>query len=146
MLEPLPRIVGSVLVDKVGPLLAGLLLAGRIAASVSAEIGGKRLSRQFDRLERDQSILIETLALYLRHYLTLALPVPEHQQDALRALNEGALMTYLGDRRRYEEPLRLIHGWCGNENALQPNPIFLAALGDAVARMETLKDRAGIVL
>lgn len=44
-----------------------------------------RLSRQFDRLERDQYILIETLALYIRYYLTVSLPVPEGQQDAARA-------------------------------------------------------------
>jgi len=48
LLEPLPRIVGSALVEKVGPLIVGLLLAGRIAASVGAEMGGKRISRQFD--------------------------------------------------------------------------------------------------
>jgi len=35
-----------------------------------------RLSRQFDRLERDQSILIETLALYVRYFLTVSLPIP----------------------------------------------------------------------
>lgn len=44
-----------------------------------------RLSRQFDRLERDQYILIETLSLYIRYYLTVTLPVPEGQQDAARA-------------------------------------------------------------
>jgi predicted transcriptional regulator len=44
-----------------------------------------RLSRQFDRLERDQYILIETIALYIRYYLTVSLPVPEGQQEAARA-------------------------------------------------------------
>jgi hypothetical protein len=44
-----------------------------------------RLSRQFDRLERDQSILIETLALYVRYFLTVSLPIPEDQQEAARA-------------------------------------------------------------
>ena len=44
-----------------------------------------RLSRQFDRLERDQNLLIEALALYVRIYLSLSLPVPEEQQDAARA-------------------------------------------------------------
>lgn len=44
-----------------------------------------RLSHQFDRLERDQYILIETLALYIRYYLTVSLPVPDGQQDAARA-------------------------------------------------------------
>lgn len=44
-----------------------------------------RISRQFDRLERDQNVLIETLALYVRYFLTVSLPVPEGQQDAARA-------------------------------------------------------------
>lgn len=44
-----------------------------------------RLSRQFDRIERDQAILIETLALYVRYYLTVSIPVPEGHQDAARA-------------------------------------------------------------
>ena len=44
-----------------------------------------RLSRKFDRLERDQSILIETLALYVRYFLTVSLPIPEGQQEAARA-------------------------------------------------------------
>ena len=46
----LPKLVGNIVVDKVGPMFAGLLLAGRIGASVSADIGGKRLSRQHDAL------------------------------------------------------------------------------------------------
>lgn len=44
-----------------------------------------RLSHQFERLERDQYILIETLALYIRYYLAVSLPVPEGQQEAARA-------------------------------------------------------------
>ena len=44
-----------------------------------------RLSRQFDRLERDQRILIETVALYVRYFLTVSIPVPESQQDVARA-------------------------------------------------------------
>ena len=44
-----------------------------------------RLSRQFDKLERDQNILIETLALYVRYFLTVSTPVPEAPQEAARA-------------------------------------------------------------
>lgn len=44
-----------------------------------------RLSNQFDKLERDQNILIETLALYIRYFLTVNAPVPEAQQEAARA-------------------------------------------------------------
>ncbi|MBN9408202.1 CopG family transcriptional regulator [Variovorax sp.] len=44
-----------------------------------------RLARQFERLERDQNILIETLALYVRYYLTVSTPVPEAHQEAAKA-------------------------------------------------------------
>ena len=44
-----------------------------------------RLSRQFERLERDQNILIETVALYVRYVLTVSHPLPESQQEAARA-------------------------------------------------------------
>lgn len=60
-----------------------------------------RLSRQFDRLERDQNILIETVALYVRHFLTVSIPVPEGQQDAARAQGRaryGQFITQLGQQ------------------------------------------------
>ena len=44
-----------------------------------------RLSRHAERLERDQNIQIETLALFIRYFLTVSTPVPEAHQDA-RAL------------------------------------------------------------
>lgn len=44
-----------------------------------------QLSRQFDRLERDQNILIETIALYVRYFLTVSTPVPEAHREAARA-------------------------------------------------------------
>jgi len=60
-----------------------------------------RLSRQFDRLERDQSILIEALALYVRHYLTLALPVPEGQQEAVRAQGRARYAQFIEQLARH---------------------------------------------
>jgi len=44
-----------------------------------------RLSGGLDRLERDQTILIECLALFIRHHLSITAPVPEAHQDAARA-------------------------------------------------------------
>ena len=35
-----------------------------------------RLSRHAERMERDQNIAIETLALFVRYYLTVSTPVP----------------------------------------------------------------------
>lgn len=44
-----------------------------------------RLARQFERMERDQNILIETVALYVRYYLTVSTPIPEAHQEAAKA-------------------------------------------------------------
>ncbi|SIR71100.1 CopG family transcriptional regulator [Pseudacidovorax sp. RU35E] len=60
-----------------------------------------RLSRQFERLERDQAILIETVALFVRHYLTLALPVPEHQQEAVRAQGRARYAQFVEQLARH---------------------------------------------
>src|SRR5690606_7788807 len=56
------------------------IIAAALASWLSPESGEQRevamakrldrLSRQFERLERDQNILIETVALYVRYYLT----------------------------------------------------------------------------
>ncbi|MFZ2307592.1 MAG: CopG family transcriptional regulator [Rhodoferax sp.] len=60
-----------------------------------------RLSRQFDRLERDQSILIETVALYIRYFLTVSLPVPEGQQDAARAQGRARYAQFVEQLARH---------------------------------------------
>lgn len=71
------------------------IVAAALASWLSPDAGDRReaamakrldrLSRQFERLERDQNILIETLALYVRYYLTVSTPVPEAHQDAAKA-------------------------------------------------------------
>jgi hypothetical protein len=48
-----------------------------------------RIHRQFEKLERDQNVLIETVALFIRYFLTISPAVPGSQQDAARA--EGSL-------------------------------------------------------
>lgn len=47
-----------------------------------------RLSRQLDRLERDQTIVSESIALFVRYYLTITPPLPGVEQDAARALGK----------------------------------------------------------
>src|SRR5574340_1601538 len=54
-----------------------------------------RLSRQFDKLERDQNILIETLALYVRYFLTVSTPVPEAHQEAARAQGRARFEQFI---------------------------------------------------
>ncbi|UTM01077.1 CopG family transcriptional regulator [Alcaligenes sp. NLF5-7] len=73
-----------------------------------------RLSRQYERLERDQQILIETLALYVRYFLTVSPPVAPSQQDALRAqgkLRYGQFIDQLARHlQRGRSLVRDVHG------------------------------------
>jgi hypothetical protein len=41
---------------------------------------------QLDRVERDLSVTAETIALFVRYYLTITPPLPSGDQDAARAL------------------------------------------------------------
>ena len=60
-----------------------------------------RLSRQFDRLERDQTILIETVALHVRYVLTVTTPVPEAHQDAARAQGRARFEQFVEQLGRH---------------------------------------------
>jgi hypothetical protein len=45
-----------------------------------------RLTRQVERLERDQTIAVETIALFVRFWLSVTPPLPETQQASAKAL------------------------------------------------------------
>jgi hypothetical protein len=45
-----------------------------------------RMGGQLDRFDRDLSVMAETLALFVRYYLTITPPLPSGDQDAARAL------------------------------------------------------------
>lgn len=60
-----------------------------------------RLSRQFDRLERDQNVLIETVALYVRYFLVVSIPVPEGQQEAARAQGRTRYLQFIEQLARH---------------------------------------------
>ena len=59
------------------------------------------LARQFERLERDQNILIETLALYVRYFLMVSIPVPEGQQEAARAQGRARYVQFIEQLGRH---------------------------------------------
>jgi hypothetical protein len=81
------------------------IVAAALASWLSPDAGDQReaatakrldrLSRQFERLERDQNILIETLALYVRYYLTVSTPVPEAHQEAVKAQGKARFEQFV---------------------------------------------------
>ncbi|MAZ69821.1 CopG family transcriptional regulator [Porticoccus sp.] len=60
-----------------------------------------RLSRQFEKLERDQNILIETVALYVRYYLTVSTPLPESHQESARAQGRARFEQFVEQLGRH---------------------------------------------
>nr|CUV27730.1 CopG domain protein DNA-binding domain protein [Ralstonia solanacearum] len=87
------------------------IVAAALASWLSPDAGDQReaatakrldrLSRQFDRLERDQNILIETLALYVRYYLTVSTPVPEAHQEAAKAQGKARFEQFIEQLGRH---------------------------------------------
>lgn len=60
-----------------------------------------RLSRQYNKLERDQNILIETVALYVRYFLTVSTPIPEAHQEAARAQGRARFEQFIEQLGRH---------------------------------------------
>ena len=87
------------------------IVAAALASFLSPDSGDQReaaiakrldrLSRQFDNLERDQNILIETLALYVRYFLTVSTPVPEAHQEAARAQGRARFEQFIEQLGRH---------------------------------------------
>lgn len=60
-----------------------------------------QLTRQYDRLERNLSISTETLALFIRFFLTVTPPLPKLDQEAARSLGKERFeyfISHLGRR------------------------------------------------
>ena len=73
--------------------------ADRREAAMSKRLD--RLTYQFERIERDQTILIETVALYVRYYLSVSIPVPESQQEAARAQGRARFEQFVDQLARH---------------------------------------------
>lgn len=69
-----------------------------------------RLTRQYDRLERNLSITSETLALYIRFFLTVTPPLPNADQDAARALGKERFEYFIS---------QLARGLAGGKNMIR---------------------------
>jgi predicted transcriptional regulator len=54
-----------------------------------------KLQSQSERMGRDQLILIETLALFIRVYLSVSAPIPEGHQEAARAQGKARFQEFI---------------------------------------------------
>jgi len=54
-----------------------------------------RVSRHLDRMERDQQILLESFALFVRYQFTVTAPLPEPDHAAARALAQDRYQAFI---------------------------------------------------
>lgn len=96
------------------------IIAAALASYLSPDGGDRReaaiakrldkLTRQFDRLERDQTILIETVALFVRYTLTVNAPIPAAHQDAARAQGRERFQQFVDQLARHLQKGRSLVG------------------------------------
>ena len=79
--------------ELIGAALATLEGVGKVDAATAYRLD--QLTRQLECLERDQTILIEMLALFVRDYLSGTAADPEPQQDAARALGRARFEHFI---------------------------------------------------
>ena len=60
-----------------------------------------KLTNQFDRLSRDQTILIETMGLFIRYQLSITSPLPEAHQEAARAQGKVRFQQFIEQLARH---------------------------------------------
>ena len=81
-----PSIVAIGMVRELGPVLAGLMVAGRVASSVAAELGTMRVTEQIDALVTLSTDPMKYLTLPRVLAATLAMPVLVAVGDAIGIL------------------------------------------------------------
>jgi hypothetical protein len=87
------------------------IIAAALASFLSPDSADRReaaigrrldqLTRQFDKLDRDQNILIETIALFIHYYLSVALTVPEAHEEAVKAQGRARFDQFVQQLARH---------------------------------------------
>ncbi|WP_316979524.1 ribbon-helix-helix domain-containing protein [Shumkonia mesophila] len=82
-----------------------------------------RINRQLGRIERDQQILLESLALFIRYQLTVTAPLPEADQAAARALGQERFQAFIDQvGRRLAGGRTLLNELLSRASAEEDNP------------------------
>jgi len=98
-----------------------------------------RLSRQIERLERDQIIIAESLALFVRYSLTVTPPLPAADQAAARALGAERFEAFIAQLGR-----RLAAGRTLVRDTLEAVAAHEAAVGESAAKPSPPGDAAAV--
>jgi phospholipid/cholesterol/gamma-HCH transport system permease protein len=98
----IPAALAIALIRETGPLLTGLLVAGRVGAGIGAEIGAMKVSEQIDALEANAVDAFKYLAVTRIIALTIAMPLLTIMMDF-----SGMLGGYIAEAAVSGMPWRL---------------------------------------
>src|SRR5215510_10189390 len=94
----------------------------------------EHLNRTVARLDRDQAITSETLALFVRYFLTITPPLPESEQEPARLLGKERFQVFIAQvGRRLAQDHRLVSEVLETIAANEPD-LFATASDDAPLR------------
>lgn len=92
-----------------------------------------RMSRQIERADRDLGVLAETIALFIRYYLTITPPLPSADQDAARALGRERFEMFVAQvGKRVASGGRLVADVMDRVGAAKPD-LFMRNLEEGAA-------------
>ena len=97
-LEKLAAKPGATMTNIVSDALRDFL--DRQASDALDERIKERLDRsngQLNRMERDQRVILESLALFIRYQLTISNQIPESQLAAMQALGNERFQTFIDE-------------------------------------------------
>jgi predicted transcriptional regulator len=87
-----------------------------------------RIGEQLRRLERDQSVMIESFALYVRYELGITPPLPASEQAAAQALGRDRFQQFIEQvGRRMAGDKRIAEEVADRAVAAKPQPQSMAA-------------------
>ena len=107
------RFVAASMLRELGPVLSGIMVAGRVGAGIAAELGAMRVTEQLDALETIGAEPVRVLALPRVLASAVAVPILALIADAAGLLGAALVSTaYLG------VPVRAVQGAAADQIAL----------------------------
>ena len=98
----IPVMVGLTIIQELGPIITGLMVAGKVGSSIGAELGSMRVSEQIDAMEVSGTNPFKYLVVTRIMAATLMVPILTLLADAI-----GLLACYLGINLQGETSMTL---------------------------------------
>ncbi len=134
-----PGVTKSAILDEALSLYLGPKRDQSLDAALMRRLD--RLTRRQGVIERDVAIATETIALFVRYFLTITPPLPQAEQEAAKMLGRERFQVFVAQvGRRLGSDRRLVSEVL--ESIVSENPELFAAAGNDEDDSEEAQDSA----